>query len=319
VLAYPSTGIIFINSSSSSADSLVIVKGRWNADQKTLTFGPPSVLSGVKPSVMMTGALVPTTQTKPVPKGVIVFINEHENNALTAVTVRKDPSTFTQPDKLAFGPTLKITDGLTDGSFQMNNGVVVPFVSANYIDETHLAISFSDLANLGRVATMVINLNPHTMELSVGSAKYVTSDPNPNFDTNFWWVVAQPLKFSTQVGYVLWQYLQTGNAETDVIKQSLVEVAPPPFGIVPDNVHPVNAGADAPVVISGVYKFVSGSAPFTGSVGRYWYTDTLGELHERNGTDASTGYVITDGVLLSLNSRIGVSISTTELLLVDEV
>jgi len=321
VIAYPSTSAILINSTQAPDDTLVVVKGRWNAEAGTVAFGPTTSLVGVKPNVMMTSTVLPSVANSP-EKGVIVFINEHENNALTAVAVRKDPAAFTEHDKLALAATYKITDGVTDGKdFQMKNGKVIPFISANYIDDNSLAVSFSDFANLGKMTTTILTLNPHTLELQAppSAAKYVTSNPNPNFASNYWWVVAAPLKFSTQVGYVVWQYLQTGEAATHVVKQTVVEVAPPPFGIVPDNVKSVSAGETATVVVSGVYSFNAGSPPFSESVGRYWYSDTLGELHERNGTEASIGYVDAGTVLLSLNSRIGLSISPRELLLIDEL
>ena len=92
-----------------------------------------------------------------------------------------------------------------------------------------------------------------------------------------------------------------------------------------------------PVVVSGV--FTDSGPSYQGSVvslspsfpfllpfsllqfikGRYWYTDTTGMLHNRTVAIASINYVIGDGVLLSMNSRVGVAISDSELLLVSEL
>lgn len=314
VLAYPSSSAILINSTTAPDDTLVILKGKWNGE--TLTFGPSTTLNGVRPNVMMTAVGMPTTATNSAEKGVIFFINEKENNALTAVSVTKDPGTFKKLDSLAFGATLKISDDAADSTFQFNNNMVVPFVSATYIDEVRVGLAFSDLADLGRISTMVLNLSPYTLELTKASAKFVISDPNPNYLENYYWVVTAPLKFNSQTGFAVWQYLQTNVPATKVFKQSIVEIAPPPLGVVPDNAR---TGTSMPVVVSGVYRFSSGSPPFTSTVGRYYYTDTMGQLHARNGTDASLDYVISDNVLLSLNSRVGVAVSASELLLISQV
>jgi len=200
-------------------------------------------------------------------------------------------------------------------------GKIIPYLSLSAIDDTRIGLTFSNFADYGRIITTILSLSPYRMGLTSISPEFVISGMNPNKGGAFWWVKSAPLRFSQQVGYAVWAYLETGSNATDVIIQSIVELAPPPLGIVTSNYQQVgNTGDRVPVTLSGVYQFTPYSPPFTNTVGRFYYSDTQGKLHVRSGNQTSLEYVIGENnALLSLNSRIGVAVSPYELLLLNEL
>lgn len=316
IIAYPSSNAILINSTTAPDDTLIVVKGKWM--NNALTFGPTTPLVGVRPNMLLTGVGMTTTTENSDPKCVLVFVNEKENNAITAVTVIKDPSTMAKIDGLAFGSTLKVGDNAGDDTFQVNKGKVVPFISAAAIDDLKVGLVYSNFADEGKLTTTVLEVNPYSLDVSLISAKFVISNANPDVTKNYWWVQAAPLRFTSQTGYAIWGYLETpAGTNNAVIQQTVVEVAPAPLGVTPMNAPIVSQGNSANVVLSGVYAFPD--TPFSENLGRYFYTDTLGTLHVRNTSSASVDYVVAGGVLLSLNSRVGVAVSNNELLLINEL
>jgi len=319
VIAYPSSTAILINSTNLPSDILIAIKCTWRSDTKQLAFGPTTSLTGVRPNAIMTAVAMPTATFNPQAKAVIVFVNERENDAVTAVSVTKSTATFAQLDSLEFGSAYTISNSAVDGTFQVKNGKVIPFLSATFVDDQRVAIAYSNLADGAKITTLLLELSPYSLAFSAASPNFVISAPNPNLSSDYWWVKVAPLKFSSQIGYAVWAYLQTGVASSEVIIQSVVEHANPPLGVVvTSNANPVGAGQQVPIVVSGVYKFPG--SPFQNNEGRFYYTDTLGRLHVRTAPIQSIDYVITDSdTLVSLNSRVGLAISSNELLLINEL
>ena len=95
-----------------------------------------------------------------------------------------------------------------------------------------LFIFKSNFADYGKVVTSTLAVSPNRLTVTATSTEFVISTLNPNLQANYWWVETAPLHFGTQFGFAVWAYLQTGSNTTDKVIQAVVEIAPPPLGIV---------------------------------------------------------------------------------------
>jgi len=286
-----------------------------------LTLGPEAELKDVKPNYYMASVGLPLTSESPNEKGVVVFIDEANNNALTAVVV--SPFTngggLTPLNSLKFGDVRAFSGGAGgDGVWQRHNNKIVPFVSVAHISDQDVAVAFSDYGNRGRVSTFRFSVDRNTDDIQQVAVPFVVSAENPNESLDYWWISAASIGVNNKKGWLVMQYLEVpGTAGFHHVNQTIVDIAPPPFGITSPKAKLTSAGKEIDVVVSGAYKF---SAKEDLNPGRFYYVNTRGTLQERSGNYPSTDYVkVNFQELVSLRSRVGVAVSKDELLLINEL
>jgi len=316
-LAYPSVASQEVNVT--TADALMarkVVIGEGG-----LTLGPEVTLPGVKPNYYMTSVGLPQTSESPSEKGVVVFVDEANNNALTTVVLSplSNGGSLTPLNSLKFGDLKSFTSDVAGSNvFQNKKGVIVPFISVAHISDQDVAVAYSDWGNNGHVSTFRFSVGRDTLNIESVATPFVVSGANPNESLDYWWVSVASLGVHHMKGWIVLQYLQIpGTIGTHNVNQTVVDVAPPPFGITSSKAKLTSAGKEIDVIISGAYKFEK-KEDFT--PGRYYYVNTHGDLKDRSGNYPSTDYVkISSTELLSLRSRVGVAVSKDELLLVNEL
>eukprot|EP01087_Luapelamoeba_hula_P001176 TRINITY_DN10923_c0_g1_i1.p1 TRINITY_DN10923_c0_g1~~TRINITY_DN10923_c0_g1_i1.p1 ORF type:complete len:628 (-),score=88.83 TRINITY_DN10923_c0_g1_i1:45-1928(-) len=316
-LAYPAVPAVTLNSTELANDSLVVRKVVYSSSTKSLTLGGPARLENAKPNYYMTSVGLPGTLGE---RAVITFIDAAAGNALTAVvvTVPLDNGGMIGLNELRFGDMKRLSgDAAGSDVWQRHNNEVVPFISTSHLSDHDIAIAYSDFSNDGRITTFRLVVDPDTLMINAQGTRFVISGPLPSAAADYWWVAAVTLGNYDQEGWLVMQYLQSGSGLSfPNLNQTVVEVAPPPFGIVASHAKLAKAGESTEVVLSGVYKLAD--ANFT--PGRYYYANTRGELVTRAGSVASVDYVKeANGNLVSMRSRIGVAISKDELLLINEL
>jgi hypothetical protein len=321
-IAYPSVADPELNVTTAVNDSLLVRKIIVNPGvPATLTIGPEASLAGVKPNYYMTSVGLPTNTNSPGQRGVVIFVDERNNNALTAVVVSPlmNGGSLTPLNAVKFGDIRSFTADVAGSEvFQRHQGKIVPFIDAAHIVDQEIAVAYSDYGNNGRVSTFRFSVNRDTHDIETIATPFVISHENPNESLDYWWVSVAALGVHHKKGWITLQYLQVpGTTGEHHVNQTIVDVAPPPFGITTSKAKTTNGGKEIDVVISGAYKF---SDKHKLTPGRYYYVDTRGDLKERSGNYPSTDYVrVNENELLSLRSRVGVAVANDELLLINEL
>jgi len=310
VIAYPTPG----------KNSLSVQKGTWNQTSSSVSFGSAEVLQNVKPSFYLTSYGLPSPAGDNFYKGVVVFVDALQNNALTALVVSTpvNQGGLIKLSGLAYGDQLRFTlDEAGNDLWQRHKNQVVPFVSLTALDRETLGIAYSDYGNNGRITAFSFRLNPATLPLALPSPPFVLSGMNPDLSLASWWITCAPLTFNGQHGLLVIRYLETADTTVSNSNTTILEFAQPPIGISPLSSTTATTGQEVPITLSGVFKGERSSF----EKGRLYYTSTRGMLVERSSKDhISDDYVIAaEGVLVSLNSRIGLAVSEDELLLINEL
>jgi hypothetical protein len=316
-LAYPSVSVNEVNVTTVDA----LMSRKIMVGEGGLSLGPEASLQGVKPNYYMTSIGLPLTTDSPGEKGVIVFIDAANNNALTAAVIAPENNggSLTPLNSLRFGDVKAFASDVAGNDiWQRQNNKIVPFIGVAHISDQDIAVAYSDYGNNGRVSTFRFSVGRDTQNIENVATPFVVSGSNPNESLDYWWISVASLGVHSKKGWIVLQYLEVpGTTGTHHVNQTIVDVAPPPFGITSPKAKITNAGKEIDVIISGAYKF-NNKEDLT--PGRFYYVNTRGELKERQGSYASTDYVkISSNEFLSLRSRVGVAVSKDELLLINEL
>ncbi|KAL0487771.1 DNA-directed RNA polymerase subunit omega [Acrasis kona] len=258
----------------------------------TIQFSAPVTLDGVKLNFFFDMALLSPN------RGVVVFTDTAIDNGIKGVVLEL-LTTKSGEKRLDFGSTIIINSGHGGGKLPSNLWV---YINVEVVSQDRFIAVYSDLSNEGRITCLLVEVS-NSASLNLISPEFVISPPNPNFSQYYWIDVS----IVDQSMFMIFDSLSEQNGGVVAIGEMKSSV----LGI-------VVFGDKNSAVVQMEGRVSVPNAHLT--VGRTYFTTSRGRMHEGafygdiSELDPEN-YLKVGSTVISDSSRIGVAVSSSELLL----
>jgi hypothetical protein len=262
----------------------------------TLVLSPPVLLDSVKMNYFFDMAL-----TSP-ERGVIIFTDQIIDNGIRGVVLEL-LSKKSGEKYLDFGSTIILNSGHGGGELPSQLWV---YLNIEVVSKDRFVAVYSDLSNEGRITCILAEIS-NSASLNLISPEFVISPPNPNFSMYYWIDVSivdesMFMVFDSLTGVDTPR--QGGVVAIGEMKNSVLGV------VLGGDQNSVTVQVEGKVRVPNV-ELISGRTYFASSRGKIYAGAFHGDISELD----PDNYLITDSTIISDSSRIGVAISSSELLL----
>ncbi|KAK8795749.1 hypothetical protein WA158_000405 [Blastocystis sp. Blastoise] len=233
---------------------------------------------------------------------IVTYVDEIISNGLVALLIKYNK----ESDQLEFGDYAVLQDG--GGSGKTPQGLYA-FIYMYILSETRFGLFYSNILDGGSMCFVMAEVLP-SLDIRPLGPEYVITGPNPDVKRDYYWAAISVVNYRK---FFLMESLTA--RDEPILAIHIGDVISPPIGLI-TAIH--KEQGIVTVAFEGFASVPESYPEFT--IGKYYYSDTLGQLWE--GEYAGTGeiegitkYINHTTIICGLENRIGMAVNKHQLFL----